>query len=86
MLLEKSFHGRTTLQNKVVMVTGGGGGIGLEASRAFLCLGAKVIIAEIDAEKCLYVSQLLQEEFTDDNSDVYQIDVTDEQQVDRLLE
>ncbi len=49
MLLEKNNYSRKALRNKTVLITGGGGGIGLEASRAFSYMGAKVIIAEIDA-------------------------------------
>ena len=38
----------TSLAGEVVIVTGGGGGIGLEAARSLLQLGASVAIAEID--------------------------------------
>ncbi|HET7465272.1 MAG TPA: SDR family oxidoreductase [Candidatus Dormibacteraeota bacterium] len=38
-----------SLRDSVVVVTGGGGGIGLEAARSLLWLGATVVIAEIDA-------------------------------------
>lgn len=38
------------LAGEVVIVTGAGGGIGLEAARALLWLGAHVVIAEIDEE------------------------------------
>jgi NAD(P)-dependent dehydrogenase (short-subunit alcohol dehydrogenase family) len=37
-----------SLAGQVVVVTGAGGGIGLEAARALLWLGASVVIAEID--------------------------------------
>lgn len=38
----------TSLAGEVVIVTGAGGGIGLEAARSLLQLGASVAIAEID--------------------------------------
>ena len=39
---------RDALAGQVAVVTGAGGGIGFEAARALLWLGAKVAIAEID--------------------------------------
>lgn len=38
------------LKNKVAIITGAGRGIGLAAARAFVREGAKVVLAEIDAE------------------------------------
>ncbi len=40
-----------TLAGKVVIVTGAGGGIGLEAARGVLKLGGAVVLAEIDASR-----------------------------------
>jgi len=40
------------LAGKLALVTGGGGGIGLEAAKAFLALGARVIVAEVDGGRC----------------------------------
>jgi len=40
-----------TLAGKVVIVTGGGGGIGLEAARGVLRLGGSVVIADIDVTR-----------------------------------
>jgi NAD(P)-dependent dehydrogenase (short-subunit alcohol dehydrogenase family) len=39
------------LEGRVVIVTGGGGGIGLAYCRRFLDEGAKVVIAEIGREQ-----------------------------------
>ena len=39
------------LSGKIVLLTGAGGGIGLEAAKSFAEMGAKVLIAEIDKEK-----------------------------------
>ena len=39
------------LSGKIVLLTGAGGGIGLEAAKAFAEMGVKVLIAEIDREK-----------------------------------
>lgn len=42
---------RDSIAGDVVIVTGAGGGIGFEAARSLLWLGARVVVAEIDAEK-----------------------------------
>jgi NAD(P)-dependent dehydrogenase (short-subunit alcohol dehydrogenase family) len=47
-LIGTGFFTCETLANQVAVVTGAGRGIGYEAARALLWLGAKVIIAEID--------------------------------------
>lgn len=41
---------RSTFNSKVVVITGAGRGIGLEAARAFAWLGASVVLAEISDE------------------------------------
>lgn len=48
LLISTSNLKNDSLKGRVVIVTGGGRGIGFEASRALLWLGAKVIIAEMD--------------------------------------
>ena len=64
-----------------MLITGGGGGIGFEATRAFSYMGAKVIVAEIDADKGAKTQNLINEEFNNDNVDFYQIDISDEKQM-----
>ena len=51
MLIEKDLSLKNRLKDKVILLTGAGGGIGLEAAKAFGYMGAKVIIAEIDKQK-----------------------------------
>lgn len=86
MFLEKNNYSKKVLLNKTVLITGGGGGIGFEASRAFSYMGAKVIIAEIDALKGVQSQNLINNEFGDENVDFYQIDISDERQIDKLYE
>ena len=85
MLLEKNIY-KNALKSKTVLITGGGGGIGFEASRAFSYMGAKVIIAEIDIAKGSHAQKLINEEFGNENVDFYQIDISDEKQINALYE
>ncbi len=84
MFLLENNYSREALLNKTVLITGGGGGIGYEASRAFSYMGAKVIIAEIDAEKGRHTQRLINEEYNNENVDFFQIDISDEKQIDEL--
>ncbi|MEW5868581.1 MAG: SDR family NAD(P)-dependent oxidoreductase [Chloroflexota bacterium] len=51
------------LRGESVIVTGAGGGIGYEAARALLWLGANVVIAEVDAPRGAQAAQTLGAEF-----------------------
>jgi NAD(P)-dependent dehydrogenase (short-subunit alcohol dehydrogenase family) len=48
MLIERSGLSQQTLEGKIVLVTGAGGGIGYETVRSLLWLGAVVIVVEIN--------------------------------------
>ncbi len=54
------------LQGETVIVTGAGGGIGYEAARALLWLGANVVIAEINYQNGLKATESLAREFNCD--------------------
>ncbi|HET9908216.1 MAG TPA: SDR family oxidoreductase [Anaerolineales bacterium] len=56
----------TALRGETVIVTGAGGGIGYEAARALLWLGANVVIAEINYQNGLKASETLAKEFNCD--------------------
>ena len=86
MILEKNNYDKNALQNQIVLITGGGGGIGIEASRAFAYMGAHVIIAEIDADRGKQAQKLINEENLNGTVDFFQIDITDEKQIDKLYE
>jgi len=77
---------RKALLNKTVLVTGGGGGIGYEASRAFSYMGANVIIGEIDAAKGTKAQKLINEGWGNENADFFQIDISNVKQIDKLYE
>ena len=61
MLIEKDLSLKNSLKDKVILLTGAGGGIGLEAAKAFVFMGAKVIIAECDQQKINYAENHLQQ-------------------------
>ncbi len=84
MFLEQNNYSRTALLNKIVLITGGGGGIGYEASRAFSYMGAKVIIADIDAEKGRNAQVRINEEYGTNNVDFFEIDISQEKQIEEL--
>lgn len=61
------------LQNKVAVITGGSGGIGIEIGRAMLAKGMKVVLADITADK---LSQVEKEFGTEDLVGI-KVDVAD---------
>jgi len=74
------------LHEWVVIVTGAGGGIGFEAARALLWLGATVLIAEIDADSGRDAQARLALEFAPERVAFVPTDVGDAKSVRHLLE
>lgn len=72
------------LRGDTVIVTGAGGGIGYEAARALLWLGADVVIAEINRQKGRKAAHALEEEFGKDRLLFVATDVGDEASVKNL--
>ncbi len=75
---------RDALRGETVIVTGAGGGIGFEAARALLWLGANVIIAEVNELKGTGARRKLSEEFGGDQVANIPTDVGDEASVENL--
>lgn len=73
-----------TLRGETVVVTGAGGGIGYEAARALLWLGANVIIAEIDHQNGRKAEVTLEREFGKDRVIFIHTDVGNEASVKNL--
>jgi NAD(P)-dependent dehydrogenase (short-subunit alcohol dehydrogenase family) len=69
---------------QAAIVTGAGRGIGFQAARALLGLGANVIIAEIDRRSGKESIKALKEEFRDDRAAFIHADVGSERSVRRL--
>jgi NAD(P)-dependent dehydrogenase (short-subunit alcohol dehydrogenase family) len=67
-----------SLRDRVAVVTGGGGGIGLEIGRALRAAGAVVVAAEIDAETGRAAAEEL-------DGDFVQTDVTDPDSVREMV-
>ena len=72
------------LKGETIIVTGAGGGIGFEAARALLWLGANVVVAEIDPMRGQKAEVSLEQEFGRDRVLFVATDVGDEASVNNL--
>lgn len=72
------------LSGKIVLITGAGGGIGFEAARSLIWLGAKVIIAEVNKQKGKLAETKLNREFGEDSSLFIPTDVGNERSIKKL--
>ena len=69
------------LNNKVVLITGAGGGIGQAAVRKFVAEGAKVMLADITGES----TQLLVNELGSERCACVMVDVSQDDQVNNMV-
>ena len=81
MLIERNLSLKNRLKDKVVLLTGAGGGIGLETAKALVYMGAKVIIAEIDKQRLTYAEKVLTNIFGKNSVEFYEIDLSDRKSV-----
>lgn len=63
MIVSKGNLTQDSLKGEVALVTGAGRGIGFEAARALIWLGANVIIAEIDEKNGKAAEDTINKEF-----------------------
>jgi len=86
MLIKEKIEVSNCLKNKVVLITGAGGGIGFEAVKAFAYMGANVIIAEIDKNNGILAEKSINETFSCKLVEFYEIDISNETQINKMVE
>jgi NAD(P)-dependent dehydrogenase (short-subunit alcohol dehydrogenase family) len=84
MLISKGDLPRDALKGEVAVVTGAGRGIGFEAARALLWLGANVAVAEVNEVNGRIAVQSLQKEFGQDRAVFVKVDCGSEADVAKL--
>lgn len=73
------------LKGKIVLITGAGGGIGYEAARALVWLGARVVIAEIDKVKGKKAEEEINRAFGGECAAFIYTDIGSQRSVKRLV-
>jgi NAD(P)-dependent dehydrogenase (short-subunit alcohol dehydrogenase family) len=86
MLISEGKFGREALKGEVAVVTGAGRGIGFEAARALVWLGAKVVIAEVDQKNGKAAEEAINREFGADKTFFIVTDVGNEEDITHLAE
>jgi NAD(P)-dependent dehydrogenase (short-subunit alcohol dehydrogenase family) len=86
MLPEGHPFSRSELKGKTIVITGAGGGIGLEAAKAMAWLGAKVFLPEISREKGRAAEQTINELSGGSNAEFYEIDLSDTGQIETMAD
>lgn len=84
MLTEKYEAAKNALKGKTILLTGGAGGIGFEAAKAFCEMGAAVIIADIDKAKGRQAARYIEENIQSGSCAFYEVDLSDERQIRKL--
>ena len=70
------------IQDKVVVVTGGGSGIGLALAKGFARNGAHLLLIDINAQAMADAKGELQQEFPETRVECFEASVTDEDAID----
>ena len=86
MLISKGNFGQDSLKGEVVVVTGAGRGIGFEAARALVWLGANVVIAEIDEKNGKAAEEAINKEFGVGKAVFVKTDIGKPEDIDQLAE
>ncbi len=76
---------KNILDNKVILITGAGGGIGFETGKCFAIMGAKVIILDIDKEKGKNAEKIISSTHKD-NVEFYHINLAEEDSILKMKE
>ena len=86
MIVSKSTLNRDSLKGEIAVVTGAGRGIGFEAAKALVWLGANVIIAEIDEKTGKTAEENINKDFGAGKAVFVKTDVGSEKDIDKLAE
>jgi len=84
MLISEGNLPHDSLKGDIAVVTGAGRGIGYEAARALIWLGAKVVIAEVNEKSGETAAETLEREFGSGRVLFVKTDVGDDKDVERL--
>ena len=86
MIIAKSSLNHDSLKGENAIVTGAGRGIGYEAARALVWLGANVVIAEIDERNGKIAEESINREFGSENAFFTRTDMGSEEDTNKLAE
>jgi NAD(P)-dependent dehydrogenase (short-subunit alcohol dehydrogenase family) len=84
MLISKTNISHDALKGEVAIVTGAGRGIGYEAARALLWLGANVVVAEVDEKRGKEAEEKMEQEFGKEKVQFVKTDVGSEKNIEKL--
>ena len=86
MIVSKSNLTKESLKGEVAIITGAGRGIGYQAARALVWLGANVVIAEIDEKNGKVAEENINKEFGVEKAFFVRTDIGNEKDIDKLAE
>ena len=86
MIISKSTFNQDSLEGEIAIVTGAGRGIGFEAARSLVWLGAKVVIAEINERNGKFAEEKINKEFGEGKALFVKTDIGSEKDIDKLSE
>src|SRR3972149_7005675 len=84
MIINKGNFNQDSLKGEIAIVTGAGRGIGFEAARGLVWLGAKVVIAEINERNGKTAQEKINKEFGDGKALFVKTDICSEKDIDKL--
>lgn len=84
MLISEGNLVRDSLKGEVAVVTGAGRGIGFEAARALVWLGANVVVAEVNENSGKLAAETLEKEFGPSRAIFVKTDVSSDEDVEKL--
>ena len=86
MIINKGNLTQNSLKGEVAVISGAGRGIGYEAARALVWLGAKVVIAEVNEKSGRAAEENINKEFGSGRALFVKTDIGNEKDIDKLAE